>query len=79
MTIWKGGGQGSCIFSSCVEKGDFSRSHWDIYGEPGRIPSSSQHLKAAGALPSFKSGHSNKAPAALSVVMKRECHQVLHI
>ena len=36
-------------------------------------------LKVAGALPSFKSGVSSRAPAALNVVMKREFHQILHI
>ena len=35
-------------------------------------------VKAAGALPAFKSGHSSRAPAALTVVLKREFHQGLH-
>ena len=36
-------------------------------------------FKAAGALPSFKSGHSSRTPAALSVVMKGEFPQVLQM
>ena len=43
LTIWKGG-QGSCIFNGCIEKG-ISAGLICIYGEPGEIPSSSQHLK----------------------------------
>ena len=43
LTIWKGG-QGSCIFNSCIEKG-ISAGLICIYGEPGEIPSSSQQLK----------------------------------
>ena len=73
MTIQKGGQQGSCIFNSCIEKG-ISAGVICMHVAPGEIPSSSQHLKAAGALPSFKSGHSGKAPAVLNVVMKRDCH-----
>ena len=37
-------GQGSCSFNSCIEKG-ISAGLISIYGEPGDIPSSSQHLK----------------------------------
>ena len=70
--------EGSCIFNSCIERG-ISAGVLCILGEPGKIPSSSPHLKAAGALPSFKSGHSSKAPAVFTVVMKREFHQVLPI
>ena len=43
-TLWKGGGQGSCSFNSCGEEG-ISAGLIGIYGEPGEIPSSSQHLK----------------------------------
>ena len=42
LTIWKGG-QGSCIFNSCIEKG-ISAGLICIDGEPGEI-SSSQQLK----------------------------------
>ena len=42
LTIWKGG-QGSCNFNSCIEKG-ISAGLICIYGEPGEIPSSSQQL-----------------------------------
>ena len=43
LTIWKGG-QGSCIFNSCIEKG-ISAGLICIYGEPGEIPSSLQQLE----------------------------------
>ena len=45
VTIWKGG-QGSCIFNSWIEKG-VPVGVICIYVEPGEIPSSSQHLRAA--------------------------------
>ena len=44
LTLWKGGQGGSCVFNSCIEKG-ISVGLICIYGEPGEIPSSSQHLK----------------------------------
>ena len=43
VTIWKGG-QGSCVFNSCIEKGN-SAGVIHIFGEPGEFSSSSQHLK----------------------------------
>ena len=73
LTIWKGG-QRCCIFNSCIEKG-ISAGLIRTYGEPREITT----VKAAGALPSFKSGHSSRAPAALTVVMKRGFHQALPI
>ena len=45
---------------------------------PHEIPSSSQQLKLLEPCPSFASGHSSVAPAALTVVMKRKFHEVLH-
>ena len=44
LTIWKRGQRGSCIFNSCIEKG-ISAGVVCIYGKPGEIPSSSEHLK----------------------------------
>ena len=76
VTIWKGG-QGSCSFNSCIEKGT-SAGLICIYGEPGEIPSSSPQLKLQEPCPLLKSGHSSRAPAVLNVVMKREFHQGLH-
>ena len=73
VTIWKGG-QSSCIFNCCIEKG-ISAGLICIYGNSPFLTT----FKAAGALPSFKSGHSSRAPAALTVVMTRKFHQVLHI
>ena len=49
MTRFKRG-QGSCSFKCCDEEG-ISAGLICIYGEPGEISSSSQHFKAAGALP----------------------------
>ena len=49
VMIWKGG-QGSCIFNSCIEKG-ISAGLICIYGEPGETSSLSQHLKLQESCP----------------------------
>ena len=72
LTLWKGGQWGSCIFNSCIVKGISAGLicvyTWRTWGNPLFITT----VKAAGALPSFKSGHACRATAALSVVMERE-------
>ena len=73
LTIWKGG-QGSCIFNSCIE-GGISAGVICIYGNSLFITA----LKAAGALLEWPDMKEGRAPAALNVGMKREFHQVLHI
>ena len=76
LTIWKGG-QGSCIFNSCTEKG-ISAGVVCTHAAPGEIPLFITTAEAAGALPTFVSGHSRYTPSDLTIVMEREFHQVLH-
>ena len=72
-------GQGSCSFHCCIEK-RISAGVICIYGEPGEIPLFITAVKAAGALPSFVSGHSRAGLLQLSLLWWRgEFHQVLHI
>ena len=60
LTIWKGG-QGSCTFNSCIEKG-ISAGDICMHAAPGGIPS-------AEALLSWPDTKEDRAPAALSVVV----------
>ena len=70
LTIWKGGGQGSCIFNSCSEKG-ISAGLICIYGEPWWNSLYITTLKAAGALLEWLDLKEGRAPAALIVVVNR--------
>ena len=62
------GGQGSCIFNSCIETG-ISAGVICMHAAPGEIPSSSQQFKMQEPCPLLYLITLGKAPAALTVVM----------
>ena len=76
LTIRKGG-LASCIFNSCIEKG-ISAGAIYMHAAPGEIPSSSQQLKLQEPCTLLYLVTLGRALAALTVVMEREFHQVMH-